>query len=333
MAFIVTILGFTIIAGIWALGQAQPPETAVSIENPTDVFDPSEEIGTTPTVERDAARTSEPTKYPPASTEQPTSVPSSTTLTAIELALAGVSSNADWEPYIQEFNGVQMALVPAGCFMMGNENGNSDEQPVREMCFDQPFWIDVYEVTNEQYGGAHGSWLSYSSDNNQPRIGVSWFESITYCESREARLPTEAEREYAARGPDELVYPWGNSFDGTLINFCDKNCDFVWAEKSVDDGYQYAAPVGSYLGGVSWVGAFDLGGNVWEWVNSLYMDYPYDPNDGREIIDYSNNNYRSIRGGSWYVSRSDARSAYRFKGYPSNSFYDLGFRCARDYTE
>ena len=148
-------------------------------------------------------------------TAQESAQSAATTATAIPLGYPGnpVTANDDWTPLMQDFGGVQMALVPAGCFMMGSEDGNSDEEPVHEQCFEQPFWIDVTEVTNAQYA-SRGSAGTYSG-GNQPREHVSWFESEAYCRSRQARLPTEAEWEYAARGPDNLgglVYPWGNGF-------------------------------------------------------------------------------------------------------------------------
>ncbi|GIL11577.1 MAG: hypothetical protein BroJett038_02970 [Chloroflexota bacterium] len=87
-------------------------------------------------------------------------------------------------------------------------------------------------------------------------------------------LPTEREWEYAARGPDGLDYPWGDAFDGTWLNFCDKNCVYSWRETSVDDGYAQTAPVGSYVSGASWVGALDMSGNIWEWTSSLYAPLP-----------------------------------------------------------
>jgi formylglycine-generating enzyme required for sulfatase activity len=247
------------------------------------------------------------------------------TLTPIERAIAGVQSNAEWEPYIQEFDGIPMALVPAGCFMMGSQTGYSDTQPAHEICFDKPFWIDLYEVTNKQYG-SQGYWAG----DDIPRDQVLAVDAIAHCRSRGGRLPTEAEWEYAARGPDDLVYPWGNVFDGKLTNFCDTNCTFNSADRAIDDGYANPAPVGSYPGGVSWIGAYDLSGNVAEWVSSMYLDYPYDPNDGRELPDDSFE-YRVSRGGSWESTADNMQSYNRGMHNPVKNFDAQGFRCARDY--
>jgi len=136
-----------------------------------------------------------------------------------------------------------------------------DERPAHEQCFAEPFWIDVYEVTNEQYGS-----YREMQGADRPREMITWFEAATHCESRGARLPTEAEWGYAARGPDSLIFPWGNELAAASVNFCDINCMPVapWAELSSDDGYRTTAPVGTYPQGVSWVGALDMSGDVWE---------------------------------------------------------------------
>src|SRR5690606_3476914 len=105
-----------------------------------------------------------------------------------------------------------MVLVPAGCFIMGSEDGEWDEVPAHEVCFENPFWIDKYEVTNEQYGSI--GCPEYSSAPTQPRNCMDWQESHEFCASRMMRLPTEAEWEYSARGPNSLRYPWGNEWEG-----------------------------------------------------------------------------------------------------------------------
>ena len=242
-------------------------------------------------------------------TPTPTNTPTSTPFPT-------VVSNDQWTPVIQTFDGVEMVLVPPGCFMMGSDDGDPDEQPVNEVCFAEPFWIDRYEVTNGQYGST-GNW----EGDNRPRENVSWFDALEHCQSRNAHLPTEAEWEYAARGPDNLVYPWGNEFVGDNV---------VYGENS--DGQ--TAAVGSRPNGVSWVGAHDLSGNVWEWVSTIYdqaeFPYPYATDDGREDVNRTDV-LHGLRGGSWNNGFNGVRSANRNRFNPDNVYIAIGFRCARDY--
>jgi formylglycine-generating enzyme required for sulfatase activity len=262
-----------------------------------------------------------------------------------------VTHNGDWTPYIEEINGVAMALVPAGCFDMGSTNEQvddamrqceaavgagfckrswyQDEQPLVKQCFHEPFWIDVYEVTNGQYGSS-GTW----SDDALPREGVKWAEAVAHCNSRGGRLPTEAEWEYAARGPDGLVFPWGDEFKRTLVNSCDRSCEYNVIGTRTDDGYANTAPVGSYPDNASWVGSLDMSGNVWEWTSSIYTDYPYNAADGREVDGSTDSSSkRVLRGGSWFHTGSDLlRSAARYEAHPNFTDYVIGFRCVVPYT-
>jgi serine/threonine-protein kinase len=219
--------------------------------------------------------------------DEPTTTPMPT---PCDLGTPGcpVMSNDQWTPVNVIVNSVEMVLVPTGCFVIGDDGEGV------EWCFAEPFWIDVTEVTNAEYGVASELCAEYSSAGGQPRICVDSFEASAHCESRGARLPTEAEWEYAARGPDGLVYPWGDDF--------------------VADNVVYArgetAPVGSKPGGASWVRALDMSGNVWEWVTSP----------------------RVLRGGSWedvstYILRADTRG----RADPGDTGLNVGFRCARDY--
>ena len=258
-----------------------------------------------------------------------------------EAACTGVSSNDEWTPVIRDFDGVSMVLVPAGCFTMGSteaqiENALAlldrteffrDEQPAHQQCFREPFWIDLTEVTNGQYGSA-GWW----GGDDQPRESITWFESDAYCRTRGARLPTEAEWEYAARGPDNLIFPWGNTFDGSRLNYCDVNCLNPGADLGVDDGYRSTAPVGSYPAGASWVGALDMSGNVWEWVSGLLRPYPYTPDDGREVSGIQDSAaYRGVRGGARLDPSYVVRSANRNERWPTQSTAPYGLRCARSF--
>lgn len=256
-----------------------------------------------------------------------------------EMACTGVSSNDEWTPVIREFDGVPMALVPAGCFTMGSTDEQinyamdvfldrrsyyEDEQPAHQQCFAEPFWIDVYEVTNEQYGS-----YDVRPGDDLPRDYISWFDSAAHCESRGVRLPSEAEWEYAARGPDSLIFPWGNEFDNTLLNYCDINCGSPGADSSASDGYALTGPVGSYPEGASWVGALDMAGNLWEWTSGLPYDYPYRADDGREVdSEKDSSSFRTLRGGAWIDSAFALRSANRNRHAPVDQATLFGFRCA-----
>jgi len=225
------------------------------------------------------------------------------------------------ERYKEQYQ-VEMVQGPAGCFWMGSVNGEANEQPVHEVCFDVPFWIDRYEVTNEQFerlGGIADGETPWT-EPNQPRTAVRWLTALKFCEGRGARLPTEAEWEYASRGPDSRTYPWGNEFVQ----------DYVVSALNADQ----PAAVGSKPGGVSWIGAYDLVGNVWEWTSTIYdpeqFPYPYNSNDGRDEFSDDATIARVIRGGSFDDEASNVlRAANRFRYIPIGwSFYD-GFRCAR----
>ena len=215
-----------------------------------------------------------------------------------------------------------MVYVPAGEFEMGSNEGLLNEQPVHTVATNG-FWIDRTEVTNERYQGCVRAgqcepparstshtrdwYFGTSVYNHHPVIYISWHMAADYCSWAGARLPTEAEWEYAARGPEGHEYPWGD--DGpraTLANY----------GRHVGD----TTEVGSYRFGVSWSGAFDMAGNVEEWVADWYGGYSSGPSRG---------SHRVVRGGSW-ANEPNTRSAYRSLGTPDDVANDRGFRCARD---
>jgi serine/threonine-protein kinase len=228
-----------------------------------------------------------------------------------------------------------MVYVPGGEFAMGSTEGDSDERPMHTVALDG-FWIDRTEVTNAQYrlcvadgrcdAPAYGDDPDLSRDD-LPVARVDWTDAQAYCEWAGAQLPTEAEWEYAARGPEGTNYPWGDSFNSTRLNFCDANCDYLHRAPQYDDGYAKAAPVGSFPAGASWCEALDMAGNVWEWVADRYGEYP----SGREDnpTGPSSGAARVMRGGSWSSTALHVRSATRFWFDPELRFVNVGFRCAR----
>ncbi len=234
-----------------------------------------------------------------------------TSTTLPSLGYSPVASNRDWTPILQSFDGVVMALVPAGCFSMGSQNGDEEASPTNLQCFERPFWIDRTEVTNAQFGSQ-----GLVPGPDRPRDSVNYLDASAWCAQRGARLPTEAEWEYAARGPDGLIYPWGDTFDPD-------NAVYVLNAQG------QSANVGSHPGGASWVGALDMAGNVWEWTSTLYAPYPYDPLDGRENPD-DWDSPRVIRGGSYDNEAPFLRTSTRKAKHPLLEWYGyVGFRCVR----
>jgi eukaryotic-like serine/threonine-protein kinase len=228
---------------------------------------------------------------------------------------------------VSEKDGATIIYVPAGEFIMGlsselpHPQGNDspsykDNIPQSTLLLDA-FWIDQTEVTNRQYAMCVTSgkcepptafnsptrpkYFKESVFENYPVIYVDWEMAVAYCKWTGRRLPTEAEWEKAARGPDGNIYPWGNvTPNDALLNY--------------DSAVRDTTEVGKYLDGRSIYGAYDMAGNVWEWTSSLYKPYPYDPNDGRE--DFLAKELRVLRGGSWNFFKGSPRSIFRFGVLP-----------------
>jgi len=152
-----------------------------------------------------------------------------------------------------------------------------------------------------------------------PVAGINWFAARDYCQWRDARLPSEAEWEKAARGPDGFEYPWGNQWDAKITNTGD---DGEWEEGM--------APVGAYAKNKSPYGAFDMSGNVWEWVADWYA--PYEGSHYKSRAFGKSN--RVIRGGGGgvghYAISYFFRGATRQFAEPEMESEDVGFRCVSD---
>jgi formylglycine-generating enzyme required for sulfatase activity len=236
----------------------------------------------------------------------------------------------------------EMVLVPAGDFWMGSNEGDMDEGPMHRVYL-EAFWIDRHEVTNAQYAAflnttqgdqgrceghicadtkaenpdshllyEEGRYVAERGYENHPMTEVSWYGAQAYCEHHDKRLPSEAEWEKAARGTDGTTYPWGEEFNPYKLN----------SDYRVGD----TMPVGSYPDGASPYGAYDMAGNVWEWVADWYETYP----GSACRSPFFGHKYKVVRGGSWNHPAGDARCARRDIAHPDRRLRVVGFRCARD---
>jgi formylglycine-generating enzyme required for sulfatase activity len=248
-------------------------------------------------------------------------------------------------------HGIEQVWVPAGIFLMGTEDISNlnppawaehelpSEQPQHEVRLSRGFWIDKYEVTNAAFqafveGGGYQKkefwsengwgWLSHQDPNklpidcitdaqpDEPRVCVTWYEAEAYARWRSGRLPTEAEWEYAARGPESLIYPWGNIFDNSKANVVNSSGP---------------APVGSFPAGASWVGAQDMAGNAMEWVKD-WLDFNYYKQKVKNDPQGPETGTRKIEKGGWWGSNPFvARGAYHhFEDPPTYQDHHIGFR-------
>jgi len=252
-----------------------------------------------------------------------------------------------------------MIFVPSGTFPMGSTLEEIDaaialcrehysicnrwyymrEDPQHLVIMDG-FWIDQTEVTNAQYhlcveAGVcsppleckRGESTYYDQDKaDHPVVCVDWFDAQTYCDWAGARLPTEAEWEYAFRGEAGVIYPWGDQFDGSRLNYCDANCRETHADDRYDDGYEKTSPVMSYPQGASWVNAWAMSGNVSEWVADWLSDFT--PEEQTNPIGPETGSEKILKGCSWTFHPTYCRGALRASIPPSTRYDFVGFRCA-----
>jgi formylglycine-generating enzyme required for sulfatase activity/energy-coupling factor transporter ATP-binding protein EcfA2 len=219
--------------------------------------------------------------------------------------------------------------IPAGEFWMGGD-GQYDGKPVHRVTL-PAFQISKVPLTNAQYAlfvqaTQHDVPQGWEANHppkgkeSHPVVYVSWYDALEYCAwlskvtSKRIMLPSEAGWEKAARGDQEArVFPWGNTFEATRCNS---------AELGIGD----TTPVGIFLDGASPYGCLDMAGNVWEWTSTIYRDYPYRADDGRENLEAGDDVSRVLRGGSFRYDAGGMRGAYRFGGGPRDRVDRVGFR-------
>ncbi|MCG3209824.1 MAG: Hercynine oxygenase [Anaerolineae bacterium] len=295
-------------------------------------------------------------------------------LPVIERAEAGnvLAQLGDPRPEVLTVDAMHFCAVPPGPFWLGS-NDSDDEKPPRQFDIGYGYWLARYPVTVAQWrkfvaasGHKPTDVDSLRDPDNRPVRYVTWFEAVEFTNwvtdrwhktgllppDWQARLPSEAEWEKAARGglkiPQtpimgalaglelgrvntlaELVennlpqrrYPWGQQADPNCANYS-------------DTGIGDTSAVGCFPQGKSGYGAEELSGNGWEWTRSLWgtdfnkpdFRYPYNSDDGREDLNAKRNVMRVLRGGAFDGSSPDVRCAFRGWHHPGNGYYYRGFR-------
>ncbi len=239
-------------------------------------------------------------------------------------------------------DGAPMVLVPAGSFPMGvpagDRDGDRDEYPRHEVYLDA-FYIDKYEVTNGRYLAfvkATGHRVPQNPQNptrnlwqgvaisesltDRPVVNVDWYDAEAYCQWAGKRLPTEAEWEKAAKGTEDRRFPWGN-VEPTAKHL---NYNQQWI------GEKTLMPVGSYEAGKSPYGAYDMAGNVWEWVADWYDPTYYEKSPAKNPKGPETGTHKVLRSSGWQVETPLVRIFTRVKSDPTIRNESTGFRCAKD---
>jgi formylglycine-generating enzyme required for sulfatase activity len=223
--------------------------------------------------------------------------------------------------------GMKFVLIPAGTFMMGSpgaEVGREDDEVQHKVTITRAFYLQTTPVTQGQWGRLMGDNPSRFKDGGDecPVEKICWDEAQRFIEKLKEiegtdkyRFPTEAEWEYACRAGSTERFCFGDD-EGKLG-------EYAWYGGNSE---KKTHPVGQKKAN-AW-GLYDMHGNVWEWCQDCYGDYPVDP--VTNPTGSSSCEFRVSRGGSWFDSASNLRSAHRGWGWPDNRVNNLGFRLAWD---
>jgi len=293
---------------------------------------------------------------------------------AVQTVSAGLPQPRAGEERVNPVDGAVMVWVPGtaeacpnGKFRMGSTQEEIDrlwaatgwadwkelttvEQPAHEVDLDG-FWLYKHEVTVEQHAEfvaatGHvapqaGFMELLKAHANLPMMCVNWDDASAYCQWAQAALPTEAEWEYAARGPEERLFPWGDHWDRTLCNcaeyqagqaLSDGAAAQAWwnaAPQTAEAAAGYLRPVGSFPAGASWCGALDMAGNLWEWCRDWYDEAFYGSSAAREKnpeCTTKRSHDRIMRGGSLNFDSTRCRGANRNWYDPDVRFDFFGIR-------
>ncbi len=262
---------------------------------------------------------------------------------------------------VNSFN--DMVYVPAGEFIMGHDDFDIDERPAHTV-FISAFWIDKFPVTNKKYAhflneyilkyaerasdiacfidlSDEGSRIKYEAGeyiviypyDDHPVVNVTWNGADAYARFYDKQLPTEAEWEKAARGTDQRIYPWGNTVDSSRANYWDSGDPFdnettpvgFFNGQNYDDFHTSDSP-GSF-------GAYDMGGNVKEWVSDWYLRNYYSQSPKNDPIGPASGMKKVARGGGFLFHLEGLRVTFRYAEPPEKSANFIGFRCVKSPTK
>ena len=228
-------------------------------------------------------------------------------------------------------DGLPMVWVPAGEFTMGSNDADADksEQPPHRVRL-SGFWIQKYEVTNQAFKAfCDATGYTFPPESTQPLdepvCALSWIHCNDYATHYGLKRPTEAQWEYAGRGPSSLVYPWGNAMGADDI------CCW-WFHRNENPGRNTFA-VGANPSDKSWCGVYDLAGNIREWVYDLWDEKYYSRSPVQDPTGPAGQHSRMqgcvLRGGDWFTARDEDLRLYRRSSCRLSTWDRLaGFRCA-----
>ena len=285
----------------------------------------------------------------------------------------GLTIGAAHGDYVHRGDGGAMVYVPAGYFLRGTTKAEAEalgrqfgdffgvETPQRSIYL-SAYYIDKFEVTNRQYGAfldalergdPHPLHPDAPPDKDytptywrdrrlngldHPVTAVDWYDADAYCRWAGKTLPTEAQWEKAARGPDGLAYPWGDTWQASYSNnvestfghpvLGDRQWVLLLGNLDLDAMTGFTQAVGSFPQGASPYGAYDMGGNLWEWVRDRYVkDYYHAAPSHDPPGPATDSPYRVLRGGCWSSHRGKIRAAYRNYDLAADRHLEIGFRC------
>lgn len=242
--------------------------------------------------------------------------------------------NRDWQPFVTTFPDSKIpdmpfCLLPVGMFKMGSDDLDG-AKPAHLQIIEKPYWIAQYPVTNAQWKraveekivreppyGLYGHELYKNPEmENAAVVHVDWLSVRKFARWLGCRLPTEREWEYAARGVESWPYLWGPNWNQEAALSCRNN-----------DGTPKIIEANDEI--PSWVDARYLFGNVMEWTNSLYQNYPYTA-DQESDTEFGIGTWPVLRGGDWYNNYTkNLHTASRSRTEADQRMQNLGFRLAR----